>query len=252
VELEGTLAGDERLARIRGLLDRDGRVRIAPLAVELEVSEMTIRRDLQELEAMGCARRVRGGAMAVGPEPFADRHRHRARAKAQIAAKLVRMVPSTGSIGIDASSTLLRLANSLAGGRDLIVVTNALETFRALSGKAGITAHCTGGTLEPRTGSLVGPLACRGATQVLLQRFFMSAASIDPVIGPSETSLDEAEVKRAFVGVAAEVVLAVDSSKLSTRATGMSVGWERIDMLVTELDPTDERLDPYRGLAAIR
>lgn len=252
MDLEGTLAGDGRQSRIRALLDRDGRVRIAPLALELDVSEMTIRRDLQELEALGCARRVRGGAMAVGPELFADRHRHRARAKAQVAGKLVRMVPSTGSIGIDASSTLLRLANSLAGGRDLTIVTNALETFRAVSGKPGITAHCTGGTLEPRTGSLVGPLACRGATQVLLQRFFMSAAAVDPAIGPSESSLDEAEVKRAFVSVAAEMVLAVDSSKLSTRATGVSVAWDRIDVLVTELDPDDTRLDPYRDLAAIR
>ena len=252
MEIEGSLAGDERLALIKSRLESDGRVKIGSLAAQLEVSEMTIRRDLQELEALGWARRVRGGAMAVGPTPFADRHRHGARAKAQIAAKLVPLVPTTGAIGIDASSTLLRLANSLRGARDLTVVTNGLETFHALGAKAGITVQCTGGALEPRTGSLVGPLACRGATHVLLERFFMSAASVDPHIGPSETSLEEAEVKRAIAGASAHVVLAADSTKLATRAIGVSIGWDRIDTLVTELDPGDHRLDPYRELVEIR
>jgi DeoR family fructose operon transcriptional repressor len=245
------VAGEERLGVIRSRLEADGRVRIGPLALELDVSEMTIRRDLQELEALGCARRVRGGAVVVGPAPFADRHRHRARAKGLIAAKLAPLVPSSGAIGIDASTTLLRLANSLAGARDLTVVTNGLETFNALSGKPGIVAQSTGGQLEPRTGSLVGPLACRGASQLLLQRFFMSAAAVDPVIGASETGLEEAEVKRVIAGVSVEVVLAVDASKLSTRAIGVGVEWDRIRYLVTELDPTDARLSQYRDLAEI-
>ena len=117
VSTDGSVAGEERLHVIRTRLDAEGKVRIGPMAVELDVSEMTIRRDLQELEALGCARRVRGGAVAVGPAAFADRHRHRARAKAQIAAKLAPFVPASGAVGMDASTTVLRLANSLEGAR---------------------------------------------------------------------------------------------------------------------------------------
>src|SRR5437764_5044998 len=125
MSVSGNLATEERLGWIRHQLDTAGQVRIADAATRLGVSEMTIRRDLQELEAMGLARRVRGGAVAVGPVAFADRHRHRARAKARIAAKLLPLVPTSGAVGFDASSTLHRLASMLTGGRDLTVLTNS-------------------------------------------------------------------------------------------------------------------------------
>ena len=84
-------------------------MRIDRLATEFGVSEMTIRRDLDEPEALGVARRIRGGAVAMGPEPFAERHRHNARAKARIAGKLLDLVPNRGTIAFDASSTVYRL-----------------------------------------------------------------------------------------------------------------------------------------------
>jgi len=70
-----------------------------------------------------------------------------------------------GAIGIDASSTLQRLAGRLGAVRDLTVLTNGPETFRALQEHAGITALLTGGELDTRTGSLVGPLAARAAAR---------------------------------------------------------------------------------------
>ena len=80
----------------------------------------------------------------------------------------------------------------------------------------------------------------------------MSAAAVDPDIGASEAGLEEAEVKRVMAGVSAEVILAADSSKLSTRAIGVGVEWERIRFLITELDPDDARLDRYRHLTELR
>ena len=251
MSVSGNLATEHRLVWIRRQLEADGQVRIAEAAKKLTVSEMTIRRDLEELEAQGVARRVRGGAVAVGPMAFEDRHKTRARAKARIASKLLSLVPASGAIGIDASSTLLRLATAIDNGRDLTILTNGWETFRVLDGKAGITGLLTGGEHDPRTGSLVGPLACRAASSLLLSRMFLSAAALDPEFGPSESCLEEAEVKRSMAAVAAEVVLAVDSSKLGGRSVATSVGWEDVGLLVTELDPGDARLEPYRDLAEI-
>jgi len=224
----------------------------ARAADDLGVSEMTVRRDLQELEARGSLRRVRGGALAVGPLPFADRHRSRAKAKARIATKLLDLVPATGAVALDASSTVMRLASTLVGPRDLVVLTNGPDTFRALQQKPGVTPLLTGGQLEPRTGSLVGPLACRAAAHLAVRRLFASAAALDVDIGPTEAGIEEAEVKRAFAASADEVVLAVDSSKLDTRAVAVGVEWDRIAVLVTELDPRDRRLRPYRALADVR
>lgn len=252
MSLSGNLATEHRLRWIRDHLEEAGQVRIGQAATTLEVSEMTIRRDLQELEALGVVRRVRGGAVAVGPLAFADRHRSRARAKAKIAAKLLDTLPHSGAIGFDASSTLLRLATAVESGRDLIVLTNGWETFQALQGKPGVTAVLSGGQLDERTGSLVGPVAARSATSLLLTRLYISAAALHPEFGPSEPCIEEAEVKRALAAVAGDVVLAADSTKLTSRSVARSIDWTDIALLVTELEPSDPRLDDYRELVDIR
>ena len=161
------------------------------------------------------------------------------------------MVPSSGAVGFDASSTVLRLASAMQSGRDLLTISNGPEIFAALQDKPGITSLLTGGQLDNRTGSLVGALACRAAGNLLLTRFFLSAAGVDPEIGTSEACLEEAEVKRALCGMAAEVVLAVDSSKLGTRGVALGVEWDQVSLLVTELTPKDSRLDVYRDLVEL-
>jgi DeoR family fructose operon transcriptional repressor len=241
----------ERLEAMRRRLDTDGRVRVADLAVELDVSEMTVRRDLDMLVDEGIAQRVRGGAIAVGPQEFATRFRQNARAKAKLADKVLALVGTGGAIGIDASSTLQRLATRLGEARDLTVLTNGPDTFRTLQDHPGVTALLTGGALDPRTGSLVGPLAARAADDVMLRRLFVSAAALDPELGSSESTLEEADVKLALSRSAAEVVLAITSSKLGSRAPARAFPLDRVDLLVTELDPADDRLDPYRNRVRI-
>lgn len=249
--LAGNLAAEQRLAWIRERLDDAGKLQIKDAADQLDVSEMTIRRDLLELEGLGVARRVRGGAVAVGPSPFADRHRQGARAKARLAAKVLPHVPETGAIALDASSTMLRLANAIEGARDLTVVTNGPETFEALQGKPGIRAILTGGELDARTGSLVGPVAVRAAATFLLSYAFVSAAAVDAPIGASEAALEDAEVKQVLAKVAGQVVLAVDRSKLDRRAIAVGLQWDEIDLMVTDLEPDAAVLAPYRAVTTI-
>jgi DeoR family fructose operon transcriptional repressor len=241
----------ERLEIMRTRLETDGRIVVTEVANELDVSEMTVRRDLEILVDEGVAQRVRGGAVSVGPQQFATRFRQHARAKARIADKLLRLVGTGGAIGVDASSTLQRLAARMSEVRDLTVVTNGPDTFRALHAHPGVTALLTGGELDPRTGSLVGPLAARAASDILLRRLFVSAAAVDPELGSSEATLEEADVKLALAGSAGEVVLAVNASKLGHRAPARAFPLDRVDVLVTELDPADHRLDPYRRLARL-
>lgn len=242
----------QRLELIRARLDTDGQVRVLELAGELAVSEMTIRRDLDLLVDEGIAHRVRGGAVAVGPQQFAARAEQHSRAKGRIADKLLPLVGEGGAVGIDASSTLQRLASRLAPARNLTVLTNGLDTFRALQGHTGVTALLTGGALDESTGSLVGPLATRSANDVMLRRLFVSASALDPTLGSSESTLLDAAVKLALAGAAAEIVLAVDSSKLGHRAPARCFALTRVAVLVTELDPRDDRLDPYRNVVEVR
>jgi DeoR family fructose operon transcriptional repressor len=208
---------------------------------------MTIRRDLLNLEGMGIARRVRGGAVAAGPVEYQGRKQVRAAAKAKIAVKLRPLVPATGAIGIDSSSTLLRLAGVLDRALNLAVVTNGQDAFNALQGREGITPVLTGGVLSPHGGSLVGSQACRAAGELVLNRLFLSAAAVDPSLGSSEVTVEDSDIKRAMLAVAGDTVLAVDSSKLGARALALCVGWDQVTTLVTDLDPKSHRLDPYRG-----
>ena len=249
--MTGNLATEERLAWLRARLEVDGRVRISQASSDLGVSDMTIRRDLQELEGLGLARRVRGGAVSVGPMGVPEQDRSRSRAKTRIATKLLPMVAEVGAIGMDASSTIGRVAALVESARDLTVVTNGLETFQTLYGRPGVNPLLTGGRLDMRTGSLVGPIAVATAGQVLLSGLLISAAAVHPDTGPSEPSMEEAEVKRAMIAVSDVVILAVDSSKLGSRSIAVSTGWEHITTLVTDLDPGDSRLDPFREHVAV-
>ena len=249
--LHGTLASEDRLRWLGGQLDELGTVTIADAAAALGVSEMTIRRDLVELEQRGLARRVRGGARAVGPLTFAERHTTATRAKARIATKLAGLIPETGAIAFDASSTVLRAVSALQRARDLTVLTNGLDTFNALKDVPGVEALLSGGRLEARTGSLVGPIACRAAASLTVQTFFASAAAVDPRTGALEMTLEEAEVKRTIASGAGEVVLAADSSKLGAGAVAVGIAWDDIDVLVTDLDPSSERLHASREVVEI-
>jgi DeoR family fructose operon transcriptional repressor len=241
-----------RVDRIRSALAADGRVRVAVLADELGVSEMTVRRDLDLLAERGELERVRGGALRTGPQPFVARYGRRARAKQRIATKLLAMVGDGDAIGIDASTTVQRLAAELRDVHDVTAITNGPRSFAVLDMQRGVTALLTGGRLDAHTGSLVGPLATRAARDMLLHRFFLSAAAIDPAHGTTETTLEEAEVKLALADVSDQIVVAVDSSKLGRRDAARCITADRIDVLVTDLDAGDRRLDPYREHCDIR
>jgi DeoR family fructose operon transcriptional repressor len=246
------LATEERLRWLVDRLRADGSVTIVDAALVLDVSEMTIRRDLVELEERGVARRVRGGAMPVGPQPFSERKGAHARAKAVIASKLLELIPSAGTVAFDASSTVMRAAAGLTGAESLTVLTNGPDTFQALQQRPGVTPTMTGGSLDVRTGSLVGPLANWCARQIAVSHFITSCAALDPVLGATELTLEEADVKRSIAAGAGQIVLAVDASKLGLRANVVTFEWSAIDVLVTELDPNDPRLDDYRKLTNLR
>ena len=119
---------------------------------------------------------------------------------------------------IDASSTLQRLAARINEARDLTVVTNGPDTFRALHEHPGVTALLNRGRARHPDREPRWPTRRLRRRDVLLRRLFVSAAAVDPELGSSESTLEEADVKLALAGSAGEVVLAVNVSKLDHRA----------------------------------
>ncbi|MDF1477514.1 DeoR/GlpR family DNA-binding transcription regulator [Leifsonia sp. H3M29-4] len=246
-----TILSEERRARLLEILARDGALRLDPVAEQLGVSAMTVRRDLDDLEAEGLARRVRGGAVAaVLPRPFRDRMSTRSVSKSVIARKASDLLPATGAVAFDASTTSGVLLGALAA-RDLVVATNSIDNAATARHRPGVRSVLIGGELDERSGSFVGAVACRAAASLGYARFFTSASAVSPG-GTSEVSLEEAQLKDVFAQHAEETILLLDSSKIGHMALAQGLDWSRIDLLVTELDPRDERLDPYRDLTDLR
>lgn len=251
--MTGTLDAEERREHLRGALERDGIIRLESAARELHVSAMTVRRDLLDMEIAGLLRRVRGGAMpSLGPRSFSERSSTRSRAKMLIAEKARALIPDRGAIALDASSTVGTLGTRVGSKEGLAVATNSYENFRAVQQGGVASAVLIGGEIEELTDSFVGPLASQAAFALLYTRFFTSASAVDSAHGSSEVSLAEAQVKQAFARASKETVLCVDSSKLEQADVALGLTWDQVSIMITELDPADERLDSFRSLAELR
>ncbi|MBU1588518.1 MAG: DeoR/GlpR family DNA-binding transcription regulator [Actinobacteria bacterium] len=242
-----TADSEERRARLLEIVANENVIRLTAAAGEFGVSTMTIRRDLESLETEGLLRRVRGGAVSViGPRPFSDRRAVRLHAKETIAEKALSLVPHAGSIALDASTTVATLAARFGVRSGLTVATNSYQTYGAMRSSHGVDVILIGGETEEITDSFVGPIAVHAAESLRYGRFFASASAIDTEYGTSEVSLREAEMKRTFFRMAKELVLCIDSSKLRQQSTAACLPLDSVAVLVTELSPSDPRLDEFR------
>ena len=242
-----TADSEDRRARLLATVASENVISLSVAADEFGVSTMTIRRDLESLESEGLLRRVRGGAISViGPRPFSDRRAVRLHAKEAIAEKALSLVPHTGSIALDASTTVATLAARFGVRSGLTVATNSYQTYGAMRSSHGVNAILIGGETEEITDSFVGPIAVHAAESLRYTRLFASASAIDTDYGTSEVSLREAEMKRTFFRMAKELVLCIDSSKLQQQSTAACLQLTDVTVLVTELSPSDSRLDEFR------
>jgi DeoR family fructose operon transcriptional repressor len=158
--------------------------------------------------------------------------------------------PGRRVIGLDASTTVLVLAELIPPDLTVAAVTNDLVAFEALSRKRGVQAYLTGGEREERKLSLVGSLTQQTFAAFHLDRSILSAMGVHASSGTSESTLEQAAVKDAMARASGEVVLAVDASKLQSHPHVHALALDRVTTLVTDLDPADVRLDPYRRLVA--
>lgn len=245
----GSLSAAKRQTVLADLLERDGSLDLAEAAAACGVSEMTIRRDLKRLENQGLVKRVRGGAVSVEPERFERRLAKCRSAKVKIAQKLATLIPSHGLIAMDSSTTINHLAERV-GPMNVEVLTTGIENFLALRGKTQRTI-LTGGEMEEATGNLVGPVALRTLQDFYIARSFISISALHPEFGATDSTVETAAFKRALRQRSGSVILAVDSSKFMKTAATVSLPLSEVDLLVTELDPDDDQLDPFRDLVEV-
>jgi DeoR family fructose operon transcriptional repressor len=246
--LKSTLSSETRRAALLEDARAGGGVDLVDAAARYEVHPMTIRRDFELLERDGHVRRVRGGIVPLQDDSFPSRRVRNLRAKQVIAAKVLPLIPMNGAIGLDASTTVCALAEILPPDARATVVTNGLVAFDALARKSAVQAYLTGGEREEHNLSLVGHLTQQAFATFHLECSVLSAMGVHAGSGTSESTLAQAAVKDAMARAADRIILAVDASKLEFHSHVHALALERVTTLVTDLDPDDKRLDPYRRL----
>ncbi len=227
-------------------------VNYAELAAEFDVSEMTIRRDVEALESLGVVRRVVGGAIAVqgkDTEPsFATRMADAAQEKNHIADVVAELIGRKETLILDSGSTALAVANSLKGrGLGLTVVTPSVLAALALVDEPDTTVVLTGGELRAGELSLIGAGAEDTLANYNCDTFVMGVAGIDGDRGISDYHQAESRVKRAASRRADRVIVAADKSKLG-RVTFVSIATlAQVDTIVSDGPADHPALVAARG-----
>jgi DeoR family transcriptional regulator, aga operon transcriptional repressor len=219
-DAEKELMTQQRRARIVATVQRLGSVRVGELASRFGVSEVTIRNDLVVLEKEGRLARDRGGAVAKESGRFVtsllrvdERSALNHEAKRRIAMAAAGRVGSGDTILLDAGTTVVEMASSLTECVPLTVVTNALNVIMAFNRMPDVRLMCLGGTFHPESGSMVGLLAEHALGELTVQKLFLGAQALDLENGMTDSTTEIAQVKRAMLRSARQVILLADSSK---------------------------------------
>src|SRR5665647_2179168 len=248
------MLAQQRQEQILADIRSRGAVRVADLVVGLDVSDMTIRRDIADLARRGLVRRVHGGAVDVHHathEPgFGAKRKLATAEKAVIAREAITLVTPGSAIALSAGTTTHLLASLLAADRTLrplTVVTNSLPAAEALHHPEDrdLTVVLTGGTRTP-SDALVGPVATRAIAALRVDILFLGVHGMDADAGLTTPNLLEAETDRALIAAAGTTVVLADRSKWGAVGLSRIADLAEVDALIC-----DDGL-PEEAAAALR
>lgn len=249
----------ERQRMILDILERQGVVRNTDLQRLLNVSLVTVRADLRELQNQGAVEIVHGGAVARRPEDHEflldERTRLNSDKKRRIGARAAQMVHSEQTIIVDAGSTTIELINCLPFDLDeLKIVTHGLNIAVAASRLPYVEVVVPGGMVRPLTLAIVGPQVLGFLEMINADCLFLATNGFSPEYGITTANMLEVEVKRMIVQRAERVVLLADSSKFGKRQSLTVVPMDTVDTVITDKDLSDantHRLEAL-GIEVIR
>lgn len=240
---------DQRREFILSTLRASGRADAADIALELGVTNETVRKDLVALEQLGLLRRVHGGAIPVGRityEPPVAARTSRVEEKERIARAALRHLPSNGSVLIDGGSTTAKLAEILPRDRALRVYTNTLSIALALMDAPLLTVYTLGGRVRPVTSAEVDDWAARALAEINVDVAFLGTTAVSLDRGLTTHDASEAAVKRLMHASARRSILLADNSKF-----GKVSNCKHADLTDMDLVITDDGLNP-RMLTLLR
>ena len=233
-----SLYAEERQQKILTQTRAEGRVEVAALAEVLEVTQETIRRDLDRLERQGLVRRVHGGAIPTGRLDFEPGLNHRdataSAEKARMARLAVGLLPREGTVLLDAGTSTARVAAALPEDSRLTVVTNALPIATQLATRPHLTVHLVGGRVRDRTLASVGSWALETLGRLTVDVAVLGTNGISARRGLTTPDVSEAGVKSAMVTAGRRVIVLADSSKYGSDQFAQFAALSDVDVVVSD------------------
>ncbi|MFT5084580.1 MAG: DeoR/GlpR family transcriptional regulator of sugar metabolism [Lentisphaeria bacterium] len=231
----------QRRRSILDLVTSSGEVSVDFLAQKFETSEVTIRKDLAELESNGLLLRKYGGAAPLPHDLAADLTTEQvSKTKQNIAHAAAGLIRDHNRIILDSGSTTAALLPLLQFKHGLVVMTNALAIANALRELENEpTILMTGGTWDPRSEAFQGQLAEQVLREYDFDQLFIGADGLDVARGTT-TYNELYSLSRVMAEVAREVVVMVESSKIKRKIHNLELPWSSIHVLVTDSDLSEQ------------
>lgn len=230
----------QRKSAIIEYLSNEGGCTIKHLSQSLNVSEMTVRRDLRQLEVTGHVILSHGGAVLAQSyvqEPATIEKASRNQdVKERLAAYAIKHFVSEGDILIlEGGTTVARMTSYLLSFSQLTVLSNGLNTLNSLNTGVGTNVVlCCGGTLREQSSTFVGPVAESFFEQFHADTVFLSGLGFTPETGFTDPNLLDTRVKRAMIRSARQTVMLLDSSKFGARSFTTTAMASEVSAVITD------------------
>ena len=233
----------ERRNAILARLNTEGKVIVSDLSREFNVTEETIRRDLEKLDKEGLAKKTYGGAVMnqnINTDlPFNVRKRTNVELKQYIAMKIAEMIHDGDCLMLDASSTAIYVTQCIKDRKNITLITNSVEILLELADKDDWRILSTGGSLKKGALSLVGTSAERMIRGFHVDLAVCSSKGIDMNMGITDSNEKDSEIKQAIFAAADRKILAIDSTKFDKISFVRVCDIGDVDAVVTDTMPSD-------------
>ncbi len=229
-----------RRAQILDEIEAKGQVSVSELSQSFEVSEVTIRNDLAQLEKQNMLIRARGGAIKIKLQnigvdsPLSDKMREHFKEKQRIGQVAAKLISEGDTIILDSGTTTAEIAKNLGDFKDLTIITNAINIATILADYNDFNVFMSGGMLRKKSLSLVGVMAEENINRYYCDKLFLGVDGIDQEHGLSTPNVEEAHVNRIMISIAKKVIVVADSSKFFRRRFAAIAPISKIDVLVTD------------------
>lgn len=232
----------ERQERILSILKEQKYSSVSMIASTLYVAPITVRRDLAEMEADGLIKRCHGGATLKNSEnrevPFELRTKENYNVKSELGKKAAALLQEGDTVFMDASTTVLHIADHLHAKQNLTVITNSIKMLEKLKGKQ-ITCYLTGGMLLENSHALVGNIAEETISSMYADVCFFSSQGIteDGII--TDFSDAETKLRKQMIRNAKKSIFLYDQSKVGKRFLFKVCDTHELYSLITNADETE-------------